>query len=93
MYFNEPMQRASLVAAGTFTLRRLPAGVALGGWSASCGDVTCQIITYSRSGLLSNATYEAKIATTALDAEGNPLATDYVWTFIVGPPPADDLEP
>ena len=76
--FNEPMQNASLLAEGTFTVKdALDADVA--GVVTSLTETTARftpdtVLAYS-------STYTATISVAAVDTAGNALAVPKIWSF------------
>jgi len=80
--FNKPMDALTVVSA--FTLSE--------GLNPVAGNVTYwnRTATFNPTGdLLSNTLYTATITTNATDSDGNPMASDYTWTFRthLGPEP------
>ena len=81
--FNETLNCAT-VTASTFT-------VAGPGGTPVTGAVTCSgtTATFTPAGVLaSNTLYTATLATGITDAEGDPLASNFAWSFTTAPPPA-----
>jgi len=74
--FNEAMNPSTINAA-TFTVAT-PGGVAIAGMVTYSG-VTATFTPAAN--LLLNTTYTGTITTGAKQVSGNPLATNYVWTF------------
>src|SRR5207245_1228591 len=77
--FSEEMSPGSLSTA-TFTVTK-PGGAAIAGTVAyASGSVTFR----PSFGLRTNTHYIATITTVAKDLAGNPLASNYVWSFDTG---------
>jgi methionine-rich copper-binding protein CopC len=78
--FSEEMSPGSLNTK-TFSVTK-PGGAAIAGMVAyASGSVTFKAIV----GLKPDTHYIATITTGAKDLAGNPMATDYVWSFDTGP--------
>lgn len=75
--FSEAMN-ASTLSTSSFTLMQ--------GATAVTGLVTYQGLTatFAPASLAPSTTYTATITTAATDLAGNPLATNYVWSFTTG---------
>jgi hypothetical protein len=72
------LQHDSPTVAGTATYFRKTAITTISG-TVSCSGKTATFTPSSN--LVPNTTYTAKITTGAMDSEGNPLASDYSWSF------------
>jgi hypothetical protein len=82
--FSEAMNSAAVIAPGTFTV-----AVAGAGGAAVPGTVTyvaaANTATFApTANLLPSTPYTATINTTAQNAAGNALASNYVWSFTAG---------
>ncbi len=81
--FSETLNCAT-VTASTFTVTG-PGGTPVTG-AVSCSGTTA---TFTPAGVLvSNTLYTATLTTGITDAEGDPLASTFVWSFSTAPPPA-----
>jgi hypothetical protein len=72
--FSEPMD-ASTITTASFTLTQANA---ISGGPVTYAGTTA---TFKPGNLTPNTTYTATITTAAKDAAGNPLASNFVWTF------------
>jgi len=80
--FGETLN-CSTVTASTFTVAG-PSGTPVTG-TISCSGTTA---TFTPTNILaSNTTYTATLTTGITDAEGDPLASNFVWSFATAPPP------
>jgi hypothetical protein len=79
--FNEEMNPVTITQA-SFTLQQ--------GTTSVAGTVSYTGTTASftpSSALTPNTTYTGTVTESVKDLMGNALQTDYVWTFVTGPPP------
>jgi Ice-binding-like/Bacterial Ig-like domain len=81
--FSEPMEPASILAAGTFTVTGPGVTSVLG---AVTYDATNNIAVFAPTGgnFATSTTFTATLTTAATSAGLSPLASSYVWTFTTG---------
>ena len=81
--FSEPMEPASILAAGTFTVTGPGATPVLG---AVTYDASNNIAVFSPTAgnFATSTTFTATLTTAATSAGLSPLASNYVWTFTTG---------
>src|ERR1700735_2544411 len=82
--FNAPMNPATIIATGTFTLAVTGGGASVPGTvtydAASNTAVLAPNVT-----LTANTQFTATVTTAAQSAQGSALAANYVWNFTTGP--------
>jgi ketosteroid isomerase-like protein len=81
--FNQPMNSATITAAGTFTLAVTAGGAAVTGVVTYDGASNTAIFTPTAN-LAASSQYTATITTAAQSAADSGLASNYVWTFTTG---------
>jgi Ice-binding-like/Bacterial Ig-like domain len=81
--FNEPMNSASILASGTFSVTG-PGATPVPG--AVTYDATNNIAVFAPTGgnFVPGTTFTATLTTAAQSAGLSPLASNYVWTFTTG---------
>ena len=81
--FNEPMDSATILAAGTFTVTG-PGATPVSG--AVTYDATNNIAIFAPTGgtFANSTTFTATLTTAAESSALSPLATNYVWNFTTG---------
>jgi hypothetical protein len=84
--FSEALDKGSVEAAGTFTLKQGTSSVP----AAVTYDPATKVATLDpSSALTSNTTYTATISTAAKDLAGNALGQEKTWSFTTGSAPYD----
>ncbi|MBI4365449.1 MAG: Ig-like domain-containing protein [Deltaproteobacteria bacterium] len=83
--FSKPMNAATLMQDGTFTLKQLD-GQPIGGKAIVDSAATTLAFTPYKA-LAYSATYKAVLTTAAQGGNGTPLAKPVAWTFTTEPPP------
>jgi hypothetical protein len=81
--FSEPMDSASILASGTFSVTG-PGAIAVSGTVTY--DATNSIAVFARTGgtFATSTTFTATLTTSAQSVALSPLASNYVWTFTTG---------
>ena len=81
--FNEPMDAASILAPGTFTVTG-PGGTSISGTVTY--DAANNIASFAPSGgtFANSTTFTATLTTAAESSALSPLASSYVWSFTTG---------
>jgi len=81
--FSIPMSAATITAAGTFTVAVAGGGAAVAGTVTY--DTPSNTATFAPTTALAASTqYTATVTTAAKSAQGNALASDYIWSFTTG---------
>ncbi|MGB8473099.1 MAG: Ig-like domain-containing protein, partial [Candidatus Acidiferrum sp.] len=81
--FNQPMNPATITAAGTFTLAVTTGGAAVPGVVTYDAASNTAIFTPTAD-LAASTQFTATITTAAQNSGGNALANNYVWSFTTG---------
>jgi hypothetical protein len=81
--FNQPMNSATILAAGTFTLAVTAGGAAVPG--AATYDAASNTAIFTPAANLAPSTqFTATVTTAAQSIGGSALASNYVWSFTTG---------
>jgi len=81
--FNQPMNAASITAAGTFTVAVTTGGAAVAGVVTYDAPSNTAVFTPTAA-LTASTQYTGTITTAAQTAAGSALAGNYVWNFTTG---------
>ena len=92
VYFSEPMLQSTFTDnADAIRIYRRSDHTQVQDDKTKCYYASdCSIIRTRPVGLAYDTEYEAIVSSTVKDLEGNPLGSDYTWTFFTLPPPDEE---